>query len=338
MALLQFTEKGIFCERANVYIDPWKPVDYAIITHAHADHSRWGNKFYLSHHLSKPIIQHRLGSDIHIESMEYGEHRTINGVDFSFYPAGHIIGSAQVRVAYKGEVWVASGDYKLEDDGFSTPFEPVRCNTFITECTFGLPVFKWQDQKEVFEEINSWWRKNKAEDKVTILTGYSLGKAQRLIQGIDPSIGRIFTHGAIEKTNEIIRDMGVELNETTYVRPEINKNEYKGALVIAPPSALGTSWQKKFQPFELGIASGWMKMRGPRRRRSVDRGFVLSDHADWEGLNTAIKAIECEKVIVTHGYTNIFSKWLNDQGIATQIEATEFEGEVLEETEKSDAA
>ncbi|AKP50211.1 ligase-associated DNA damage response exonuclease [Cyclobacterium amurskyense] len=338
MALLQFTEKGIFCERANVYIDPWKPVDYAIITHAHADHSRWGNKFYLSHHLSKPIIQHRLGSDIHIESMEYGEHKTINGVDFSFYPAGHIIGSAQVRVAYKGEVWVASGDYKLEDDGFSTPFVPVRCNTFITECTFGLPVFKWQDQKEVFEEINSWWRKNKAEDKVTILTGYSLGKAQRLIQGVDPSLGRIFTHGAIEKTNEIIRDMGVELNETTYVRPEINKNEYKGALVIAPPSALGTSWQKKFQPFEVGIASGWMKMRGPRRRRSVDRGFVLSDHADWEGLNTAIKATECEKVIVTHGYTNIFSKWLNDQGIATQIEATEFEGEVLEETEKSDAA
>lgn len=337
MALLQFTEKGIFCERANVYIDPWKPVDYAIITHAHADHSRWGNKFYLSHHLSKPIIQHRLGSDIHIESMEYGEHKTINGVDFSFYPAGHIIGSAQVRVAYKGEVWVASGDYKLEDDGFSTPFEPVRCNTFITECTFGLPVFKWQDQKEMFEEINSWWRKNNAEDKVTILTGYSLGKAQRLIQGIDPSIGRIFTHGAIEKTNEIIRDMGVELNETTYVRPEINKNEYKGALVIAPPSALGTSWQKKFQPFEVGIASGWMKMRGPRRRRSVDRGFVLSDHADWEGLNTAIKATECEKVIVTHGYTNIFSKWLNDQGIATQIEATEFEGEVLEETENSDA-
>ena len=337
MALLQFTEKGIFCERANLYIDPWKPVDYAIITHAHADHSRWGNKFYLSHHLSKPIIQHRLGSDIHIESMEYGEHKTINGVDFSFYPAGHIIGSAQVRVAYKGEVWVASGDYKLEDDGFSTPFEPVRCNTFITECTFGLPVFKWQDQKEVFEEINSWWRKNKAEDKVTILTGYSLGKAQRLIQGIDPSIGRVFTHGAIEKTNEIIRDMGVELNETTYVRPEINKNEYKGALVIAPPSALGTSWQKKFQPFEVGIASGWMKMRGPRRRRSVDRGFVLSDHADWEGLNTAIKATECEKVIVTHGYTNIFSKWLNDQGIATQIEATEFEGEVLEETENSDA-
>lgn len=336
MALLQFTEKGIYCKRANVYIDPWKPVDYAIITHAHADHSRWGNKFYLSHHLSKPIIQHRLGSDIQIESMEYLENRIINGVSFSFYPAGHIIGSAQVRVAYKGEIWVASGDYKLEDDGFSSPFEPVKCNTFITECTFGLPVFKWQDQKEVFEDINNWWKKNKEEGKVSILTGYSLGKAQRLIQGVDPSIGKIFTHGAIERTNEIIRNMGINLNETTYVSPDIKKMAYLGSLVIAPPSALGTSWQKKFQPFEVGNASGWMKLRGPRRRRSVDRGFVLSDHADWEGLNAAIKATECEKVIVTHGYTNVFSKWLNDQGMATQIEATEFEGETLETTEKTD--
>jgi putative mRNA 3-end processing factor len=337
MSLLQFTEKGIFCERANVYIDPWKPVDYAIITHAHADHSRWGNKHYLSHHLSRPIIQYRLGAGINIESMEFGERKSINGVEFSFHPAGHIVGSSQIRVAYKGEVWVASGDYKLENDGFSTPFEPIKCNTFITECTFGLPVFKWQDQKEVFEDINRWWRKNKEEDKTTILTGYSLGKAQRLIQGIDPSIGKIFTHGAIEKTNEIIRTMGLKLNETTYINPKINKNEYKGALVIAPPAALGTSWQKKFQPFEVGMASGWMKMRGPRRRRSVDRGFVLSDHADWQGLNKAIKATECERVIVTHGYTNIFSKWLNDQGLETQIEATEFEGELLEETGNTDA-
>ncbi|MDO6435787.1 ligase-associated DNA damage response exonuclease [Cyclobacterium sp. 1_MG-2023] len=337
MALLQFTEKGIFCERANVYIDPWKPVDYAIITHAHADHSRWGNKFYLSHHLSKPIIQHRLGSDIHIESMEYLEKRTIHGVSFSFYPAGHIIGSAQVRVEYKGEVWVASGDYKLEDDGFASPFEPIKCNTFITECTFGLPVFQWQNQKEVFDDINKWWKKNQEEDKVTILTGYSLGKAQRLIQGIDPSIGKIFTHGAIEKTNEIIRNMGVKLNQTTYVNSEISKSAYRGALIIAPPSALGTSWQKKFQPFEVGNASGWMKLRGPRRRRSLDRGFVLSDHADWDGLNAAIKATACEKVIVTHGYTNIFSKWLNDQGIETQIEATAFEAEGIENTDKNNA-
>jgi len=333
MPLLQFTEKGIYCKRANVYIDPWKPVDYAIITHAHADHSRWGNKFYLSHHLSKPIIQHRLGQDISIESMEYGESRTINGVTFSFHPAGHIIGSAQVRVEYKGEVWVASGDYKLEDDGFCDPFEPVKCNVFITECTFGLPVFQWRPQAEVFAEINTWWKKNKSEGKATVLAGYSLGKAQRILQGIDSSIGKIFTHGAIEKTNEIIRNMGVKLNETIYVEPEMKKKDFEGSLIIAPPGALGTSWQKKFPAYEVGMASGWMKVRGTRRRQSLDRGFVLSDHADWDGLNTAIKATECEKVIVTHGYTDIFSKWLNDQGIETKVESTEFEGEMVEEVE-----
>jgi putative mRNA 3-end processing factor len=328
--LLQFTEKGIYCKQANVYIDPWKPVDYAIITHAHADHSRWGNKFYLSHHLSKPIIQHRLGQDVSIESMEYGESRTINGVHFSFHPAGHIIGSAQVRVEYKGEVWVASGDYKLENDGFCAPFETVKCNVFITECTFGLPVFKWKPQEEVFAAINAWWRQNKADGKATVLTGYSLGKAQRILQGVDPSIGKIYTHGAIEKTNEVIRNMGVKLNDTIYVAPEIQKKEYEGSLIIAPPAALGTSWQKKFPAFEVGIASGWMNMRGPRRRQSVDRGFVLSDHADFESLNTAIKETGCEKVIVTHGYTNVFSKWLNENGIDSQVESTEFEGELAE--------
>ena len=330
MGLLQFTEKGIYCKQAKVYIDPWKPVDYAIITHAHADHSRWGNKFYLSHHLSKPIIQHRLGQDISIESMEYGERRTINGVGFSFHPAGHIIGSSQVRVEYKGEVWVASGDYKLENDGFCTPFEPVKCDVFITECTFGLPVFKWKPQEQVFAEMNTWWQKNKFEGKATVLAGYSLGKAQRILQGLDPSIGKIYTHGAIEKTNEIIRNMGVKLNETIYVESEIKKKDFEGSLIIAPPRALGTSWQKKFPAYEVGMASGWMNVRGTRRRQSLDRGFVLSDHADWDGLNSAIKATDCEKVIVTHGYTNIFSKWLNDKGIETQAESTEFEGELAE--------
>ena len=330
MGLLQFTEKGIYCKQAKVYIDPWKPVDYAIITHAHADHSRWGNKFYLSHHLSKPIIQHRLSQDISIESMEYGERRTINGVEFSFHPAGHIIGSSQVRVEYKGEVWVASGDYKLENDGFCTPFEPVKCDVFITECTFGLPVFKWKPQEQVFAEMNTWWQKNKFEGKATVLAGYSLGKAQRILQGLDPSIGKIYTHGAIEKTNEIIRNMGVKLNETIYVESEIKKKDFEGSLIIAPPGALGTSWQKKFPAYEVGMASGWMNVRGTRRRQSLDRGFVLSDHADWDGLNSAVKATDCEKVIVTHGYTNIFSKWLNDKGIETQVESTEFEGELAE--------
>lgn len=328
MPLLSFTDKGIYCEKAGVYIDPWKPVDYALITHAHADHSRWGNKHYLCTHLSKPIIQHRLGQDISIESVEYGEVRNIKGVKFSFHPAGHIIGSAQIRVEYQGEVWVASGDYKLEDDGFSTPFEPVKCDVFITECTFGLPVFAWKEPAEVFAQINQWWKKNKEEGKTTILCGYSLGKAQRLLQGVDASIGKIYTHGAIENTNQVIREIGIDLRETTYVDPNDKKKDYAGSLVITPPSALGNSWQKKFRPFEVGIASGWMNLRGPRRRRSVDRGFVLSDHADWNGLLKAIKATECEKVIVTHGYTSIFSQYLQEQGYDAAIESTEFEGEV----------
>lgn len=333
MNLLKFTDKGIFCPKANVYIDPWKPVDYAIITHAHADHSRYGNKYYLSHHLSKPIIQHRLGKNINIESVDYGEGPTINGVKFTFYPAGHIIGSAQIKVEYKGEIWVVSGDYKLEKDGLATPYEAIKCNVFITECTFGLPIFKWKPQQLVFDEINSWWKKNKEEGKTTLLSGYSLGKAQRLLQGLDHSIGKIYTHGAVENTNKVIRDMGIALAETHYCDPELDSKNYQGAIVIAPPSALGSSWQKRFKNFETGIASGWMNMRGPRRMRAADRGFVLSDHADWEGLNSAIGATECEKVIVTHGYTHLFAKWLNEKGIETQVENTEFESESMDKKE-----
>jgi len=228
-----------------------------------------------------------------------------------------------------------SGDYKLENDGFSAPYESVPCHTFITECTFGLPVFKWKPQAEVFAEINQWWKKNQSEGKATILTGYSLGKGQRLLQGLDHSIGKVYTHGAIENTNQVIREMGIELKASTYVDPDEKKKDYSGDLIIAPPSALGTSWQKKFRPFEVGIASGWMAMRGPRRRRAVDRGFVLSDHCDWEELNTAIKGNGCERVITTHGYTSIFTQWLQEQGYDATIENTDFEGELGEVGEGS---
>ncbi len=327
MSLLKFTKKGIYCEQAKVYIDTWKPVDYAIITHAHADHSRNGNKHYLSTSLSKPIIQYRLGKDISIEGIEYGEKRVINGVQFSFHPAGHIIGSAQLRVEYKGEVWVVSGDYKLENDGISTPFEAIQCNVFITECTFGLPVFKWKEQQIIYNEINDWWKKNKTEGKATIISAYSLGKAQRILKNIDSSIGQIYTHGAIYNTNEVIQHMGIDLLETTLVDDSQKKKDFEGALIIAPPAAIGSSWEKRFPIHETGIVSGWMALRGARRRSAVDRGFVLSDHADWEGLNLAIKATQCEKVITTHGYTDIFTQWLNEQGIEAQVESTEFEGE-----------
>lgn len=333
--LLEFTDKGIFCPPAKVYIDPWKPVERALITHGHSDHSRWGHQYYLSTASAKPVIRHRLGP-IKIETVQYGERRNINGVNFTFFPAGHIVGSAQIRVEYKGEIWVVSGDYKLEDDGISEAFVPVKCHNFITECTFGLPVYKWEPQARIFAEINDWWRKNKAEGKVSVLSAYALGKAQRILRHLDSSIGKIFTHGAIENTNEVIRKQGIELPETTRVVQGIAKKEYPGNLVLATPSALGSPWMKKFGTTSLGIASGWMNLRGARRRRAADRGFVLSDHADWEGLNQAIKDTGAERIFVTHGYTDIFRKWLEDQGYEAHVVSTEFEGELSEMKEQNE--
>ena len=190
--LLQFNDKGIYCAQANVYIDPWRPVKNAIITHGHADHSRWGHQKYITHHTNVPIIKHRLGA-ISVTGKNWNETFVVNNVKFSLHPAGHIIGSSQVRVEYKGEVWVFTGDYKTEDDGIAIPYEVVKCHTFITECTFGLPVFKWTPQTEVMDSINRWWSDNKAEGKTSILFGYSLGKAQRLLKYLDTNIGKIYS-------------------------------------------------------------------------------------------------------------------------------------------------
>ncbi|MEL6135697.1 MAG: ligase-associated DNA damage response exonuclease, partial [Bacteroidota bacterium] len=255
----------------------------------------------------------------------------------SFHPAGHITGSAQIRLAYQGEVWVISGDYKVEDDGLCEAFEPVKCQHFITESTFGLPVYRWKAQEEIFADINAWWAQNAKEGKATLLTGYSLGKAQRLIQGLDETIGPIYTHGAVENTNEVLRANGIRIKDTQRVvlqgPDKQKKSDFQGAIIVAPPSAAGSTWARRFGPTSLGMASGWMSLRGARRRRAADRGFILSDHADWEGLHTAIKETEATHIYVTHGYSNLFAKWLNTQGYHAQVVETLFEGEeVVEET------
>ena len=333
MALVEFTDKGMYCPAADVYIDPWKPVGKALITHGHADHSRWGHQHYLCTKTAKPAIKYRLGN-IRVQSVEWGEEVVINGVRFSFHPAGHILGSAQVRIEFKGEIWVASGDYKLENDGLAEPFEPVRCHAFITESTFGLPVYKWPGQESVYQSINEWWEQNRRAGKISVLSGYALGKAQRILRYLDPSIGPIFTHGAVENINEVIRGQGITLPDTKRVMQGATGKDYTGAMVVAPPSALSNVWMKRFKSVSVGMASGWMNLRGPRRRRSADRGFVMSDHADWDGLNKAVEATGAEKVFVTHGYTAVFTRWLNERGYQAREVATEFEGELSEIDQK----
>lgn len=338
MELLEFTKSGIYCSQADVYVDPWRPVKRALITHGHGDHARTGHEYYLSTHEALPVIRYRLGEEINIEGIAYGEGRSINGVNISFHPAGHIFGSAQIKFEYKGQVWVVSGDYKKSPDPLAGSFEPVKCHTFITESTFGLPVYNWKSDEEITADINNWWEYNKNHGKVSVIAGYSLGKAQRIIKMLDISKGKIYTHGAIENINQVLRSQKVNLPETTRLTHEIKKEQLIGSIVIATPSAINSPWMRRLQPYSTGIASGWMSLRGARRRRSVDRGFPLSDHADWKGLNEAIDATGAERLFVTHGYTSIFSQWLREKGLDAQPVATEFEGELGEINEASAAA
>lgn len=319
MNIISFTGKGLYCQQGNFYIDPWKPVQNAVITHAHSDHARSGMQNYLCHHYSLPIMQLRLG-DSNYQTVEWGETITMNGAKISLHPAGHIIGSSQIRIEYNGEVWVVSGDYKTEDDGLSGKFELVKCNTFITKSTFGLPIYKWKSQQEIFENIINWIARNKEDVKTSVLLAYSLGKAQRVLQNIKETTQRIYAHGTIFNTQQTLINAGWKLPEIVRITPEIPKELLKGAVVIAPPSADASRWMKKFVPYSTGIRSGWMQVRGHMRRRNADADFALSDHADWSGLLESIKATGAEKVFVTHGFQAAFSRYLNEENIAIAAE------------------
>jgi putative mRNA 3-end processing factor len=317
-------KEGLYCVPGDFYIDPWRPVDRAVITHAHADHARVGHGHYLASRAGAGVLRARLG-DIRLDALDYGERIVHNGVTISLHPAGHVLGSAQVRLECGGEVWVASGDYKVEPDATCAPFEPVRCHTFITESTFGLPIYRWQPQAEVYAEINDWWRANAAEGRASVLFGYAFGKAQRMLAGIDPTIGPIFCHGAVEPLNRVYRAGGVALPETLLVSEAgKGKGVFSDALVLAPPSAAGSTWMRRFGDYSDGFASGWMQLRGARRRRAVDRGFVLSDHADWPGLMSAIAATGASRVIVTHGQVGVLVRWLRQNGLEAGAFNTEY--------------
>lgn len=328
--VLTFTDRGIYCAAGDFFIDPWRPVDRALITHGHADHARSGHQRYLATLAALPVMRHRLGA-IEAQGIAFGERLRLGRAEVSFHPAGHVPGSAQIRVEVEGEVWVVSGDYKLENDGLSEPFEPVACQHFVTESTFGLPVFRWRTQAQVAAQINEWWRACAAAGKTAFLGAYALGKAQRLLRMLDPDIGPLLTHGAVEATNKVMRAQGIALPPTDQVTAAMNARSHPGALVLAPPSALGSAWAKRFGAQESAFASGWMQLRGIRRRRAGDRGFVISDHADWPGLLDAINQTGAENIYVTHGYTDIFTRYLNENGWQARVVPTEFAGEQIEE-------
>jgi putative mRNA 3-end processing factor len=325
--MIESTPRGLYCAAGDFYIDPWQPVERAVITHAHADHARPGNGSYLCAAPGLAVLRARLGEEARIEAIAYGEAVAMNGVRVSLHPAGHVLGSAQVRVESGGEVWVASGDYKLQPDPTCAPFEPVRCHTFITESTFGLPIYRWSEPGAVIAAIEAWWRANAQAGRASVLFAYAFGKAQRILASIDASIGPILVHGAVDTLDRAYREAGVALPEAK-AAIELEKGyDVSRALVVAPPSAQSTPWLKRFGDYSDAFASGWMAVRGQRRRLAVDQGFALSDHADWAGLNRAIESSGAARVYATHGYTLPLVQWLREKGLDAAAMETRYESQ-----------
>ena len=320
--LVVATPEGLYCPAGDFHIDPWRPVPRAVITHGHGDHARAGMGCYHVVAEGLPILRWRLGEqDYRVHAA--GERFRIGGATLSFHPAGHVLGSSQVRIEAGGEVWVASGDYKRDHDPTCTAFEVVPCDVFITESTFGLPVYRWPPASEVARDIVAWREECAANGEAAILYCYALGKAQRVLAELAAHTGRpAFVHGAIDAGVQVYREAGIAMLDTRRVADEARGADFAGELVIAPPSAAGSPWIRRFRRAQQGFASGWMRIRGNRRRRNYDRGFVVSDHADWPALLRTAHETGARRVIATHGDTDALVRVLNDQGIRTGTFAT----------------
>jgi len=327
MPLIEQTGRGLYCAAGGFHIDPWEPVERAVITHAHSDHARPGHARYLCAARGEALLRARIRSESSIDMLDYGERATIGDVTLSLHPAGHLLGSSQVRIEHRGDVWVVSGDYKLSPDATCEPFEPVACDVFISECTFGLPIYRWPSEQDVFDQIHAWWRENREDDRTSVIFAYALGKAQRVLAGLDDSQGPILLHGAVSHLVDVYRAAGVRFPEAHYADEGRSKEARGAGLIIAPPSAMRSPWLRRFGDLSTAFVSGWMQIRGARRRRTLDRGFVLSDHADWDGLLRAIEATGAHRIGLTHGAVDPMSRYLAERGLDTFPYRTRFEGE-----------
>lgn len=338
--LLTMTPMGLYSPAGDFWIDPWGPTKRAIITHAHSDHARPGSTSYLCAKRGEKILAARIGHNSPIETLPWGETVSLNNVKVSLHPAGHILGSAQVRIEYKGHICVITGDYKVQPDPTCDPFEPVPCHTLISESTFGLPVYYWPNEKRMYEDILDWWRDNASRGITSVLLAYALGKAQRILHRLveRPLPGPIGVHGSLEKFLPLYEAQGITMPPVERALVS-NAPKLRGTgLLMAPPSVQGSTYLRKFQPVSLAMASGWMMIKGIRRRRALDRGFVLSDHADWPGLLTAIEATGATRVGLTHGYTQPLANYLHQRGShETFLLETQFTGETsdLQRNDKS---
>ncbi|NJL48446.1 MAG: ligase-associated DNA damage response exonuclease [Leptolyngbyaceae cyanobacterium SM2_5_2] len=311
MALITVRPEGLYCEKGNFYIDPWHSVETALITHAHSDHARAGSAHYMATARSEGILRRRLGQEMRLQGVAYGEKLRLGETWVSFHPAGHVLGSAQIRVEHRGEVWVVSGDYKRCADPSCDPFEVVPCNTFITEATFGLPIYRWDSGPVTVGGIYNWWQAD--PERPSILFCYAFGKAQRVLSELTRFTDRpVYVHGAIHALTEIYRTQGIPMVPTICTFDMPRNHKYTGDLVLAPPSGHRSSWMKRFKQPQTAFASGWMAVRGARRRRSYERGFVLSDHADWPGLLQTVQDTGASQIYVTHGQSDVLSRYLQE--------------------------
>ena len=329
--VLKETPQGLYCPAGDFFVDPWEPVPRAVITHAHGDHARPGSRAYLATPGTQALLRRRLGPDVTIEAVDYGRPIRLGDVSVSLHPAGHVLGSAQIRIEGPQGVWVVAGDYKRVADPTCAPFEPVPCDTFITESTFGLPIYRWDATEVVIRDIVAWWDGNREAGRASVIFCYTLGKAQRLVAELARVLDRpIHAHGMMMGMMDAYREAAVRLPE---IKPVIEaggrsrKTSFAGELVLAPLSARGTPWMRRLGTISDAFASGLMRVRGVRRQRAYDRGFVISDHADWPALLQTIAETGAGRVLATHGYAERLARYLDSTGHEAGIIRTAWDGE-----------